>query len=379
MADFALYRDTTRIAQPVDQRALTARFTREATEFIARAWERPFLLVLAHTAPHIPLHPSPRFRGRSAIGRYGDVVEGLDCSTGEIVAALHRAGVDRDTLVLFTSDNGPFFEGSSGGLRGGKGSTWEGGYRVPLIASWPAVIATHGVASSMTMNIDLLPTIAEAIGVRPATMLLDGRSLMPVLAGTDRTAHGYLYFFDDETIVGLRSADWKLVTHAYYRVNIGSLENFARLPGFDGPHDLLFDLAGMVGEQYDVGDRHPQVRQRLRSTLRQARSEFDRLRTHAPAPVHPQRHTARPTAPACPHGDRRARPRLGPGPPRSRCRGGTPRPQPHKKAPGRSTATGGVVPSSTARQNLKDRLAPKVRGCGRRRIPLRPKFSWVPV
>ncbi|MFO1375783.1 MAG: sulfatase [Steroidobacteraceae bacterium] len=288
MPDFALYRDATRIEQPVDQRRLTEHYTQAATEFIAHTSSRPFLLVVAHTAPHIPLHPSQRFRGRSAAGLYGDVVEELDWSTGEILAALRRAGVARDTLVVFTSDNGPFFEGSAGGLRGGKGNVWEGGYRVPLIARWPAVIRPRRTATSMTMNIDLLPTVAEAVGVRPTAAVLDGRSLLPVFRGADRTAHEYLYFFNNETVVGLRTAEWKLVTHAYYTTSLGSFENFARLPGFDGPYELLFDRRGMDDEAYGVGDREPRILNRLREELRRARAEFDPLRTHAPEPVFPQ-------------------------------------------------------------------------------------------
>jgi arylsulfatase A len=279
MPDFALYANDQKIEFPVDQKTLTRRYTEKAVEFIRSAGSKPFLLFLAHTAPHIPLHASHGFHGRSSAGVYGDVVEELDWSTGELLSALKEQGVLDDTLVIVTSDNGPFFEGSTAGLKGGKGNSWEGGYRVPFIASWPRVIRPGKAMRSMTMNIDVLPTLAEALGVRPAAELIDGRSLMPVFRGADVSAHEFLYYFNNERVVGVRTDRWKFVTHAYYTGSLGAFESFDRLPGFTTSYDLLFDAQGQDGESYSYADRHPDVVTAMRRELVRARSEFDRLRT----------------------------------------------------------------------------------------------------
>jgi uncharacterized sulfatase len=288
MPDFALYADDRKIESPVDQYSLTRRYTEKAVEFIRSAGSHPFLLVLAHTSPHIPLHASRRFQGRSSAGTYGDVVEELDWSTGELLAALQEEGVLNDTLVIFTSDNGPFFEGSTAGLKGGKGTSWEGGYRVPFMASWPRVIRPGRTMHSMTMNIDILPTIAEALGVQPSARIIDGRSLLPVFRGADVSAHEYLYFFNNERIVALRTDRWKLVTHAYYTGSLGAFEHFDRLPGFSSSYDLLFDTRGQDGESYSYADRHPDVVAAMQRELARVRAQFEPLRTHALEPTFPE-------------------------------------------------------------------------------------------
>ena len=280
MPDFALYANDQRIEYPVDQSTLTRRFTEKAVEFIRNAGSKPFLLVLAHTAPHIPLYPSRAFHGKSSAGAYGDVVEEIDWSTGELLRTLKERGVLEDTIVIFTSDNGPFFEGSTGGLRGGKGNSWEGGYRVPFIVSWPRTIRPGRTMRSMTMNIDVLPTIAEALGVKPAAEILDGRSLVSAFRGKDVSAHEFLYYFNNERVVALRTDRWKFVTHAYYTSSLGSFEKFDGLPGFSAPYDLLFDANGQDGESYSHADRHPDVVASMRRELARARAEFDPLRTH---------------------------------------------------------------------------------------------------
>jgi len=288
MPEFTLYDDAKRIEETLDQRTLTTRYTQKAVEFVSRESAHPFLLVVAHTFPHIPLYASERFLGKSAAGRYGDTVEELDWSTGEIMRALRNAKISRNTLVIFTSDNGPFFEGSTAGLKGGKGNSWEGGYRVPFIASWPAVIKKHRTVRSMTMNIDVLPTIAEAIGVQPHAEVLDGRSLMPLFRGADKSAHEYLYFFNNETVVGLRSPEWKLVTHAYYTGSLGAFEKFDQLPGFQSSYELLLDANGIDGEAYNMADRYPQIMTSLRRELHRVRAQLYPLRTHAPEPTYPE-------------------------------------------------------------------------------------------
>ena len=279
MPNFALYDGDELVEQPVDQGSLTRRYTDRAVRFISEHSAGPFMLFLAHTFPHIPLYASEEFHGKSGAGLYGDTVEELDWSTGQVLAALEEHGVLENTLVIFTSDNGPFFEGGTGGLRGGKGTSWDGGYRVPLIASWPGVIAAGRVIGAMAMNIDVLPTIAEILGLEPAAAVVDGRSLLPVFRGAEESPHEFLYYFNNERVVGVRSQHWKYVTHAYYLANLGAFEKFDQLPGFAAPYEMLLDAAGIDGEAYSYADRFPGILSEHKEALMSARRQFGALRT----------------------------------------------------------------------------------------------------
>jgi uncharacterized sulfatase len=279
MPGFALYEGDVVIEDPVDQRLLTKRYTQQAVRFIEDNAKRPFLLFVSHTFPHIPLFVSEQFRGSSDAGLYGDTVEELDWSTGQIIKALEGAGLADKTLVVFTSDNGPFFEGATLGLKGGKGTTWEAGYRVPFIVYWPSVAEAGRVSDAMVMNIDLLPTIADAIGEEPAAEKIDGKSLLPLLRGEESSPHHYLYYFNNERVVGVRSQDWKYVTHSYYTGSLGAFEKFDQLPGFESSYDLLFDARGQDGEAYSYADRYPKVLDEHKAAIDRARAEFDPLRT----------------------------------------------------------------------------------------------------
>lgn len=289
MSDFALYEGTQRVEYPVRQETLTARYTRRAVQFIRRSAGNPFLLVVSHTFPHIPLYASNEFSRTSDAGTYGDVVQEIDWSTGELMKALAETGVLDNTLVLFTSDNGPFFEGGAAPLRGGKGSTWDGGYRVPFIAFWPRGILPGRVSNSMVSNIDILPTVADVVGLKPAAEEIDGRSLLPVFQDPRRQIHEYLYYFDNERVVGVRSPRWKLVSHGYYRRHLGAFEAFAQLPGFQAPYDLLFDMQGEGVESYSYADRYPAVVSRLKNALQVFRREVEPLQTRPPGPEFPAR------------------------------------------------------------------------------------------
>lgn len=288
MPDFALFEGNDVIEKPVDQSTLTRRYTQKAVEFITENPTEPFLLLVSHTFPHIPLHASDEFHGSSAAGLYGDTVEELDWSMGQIVAALHETNVFDNTIVIFTSDNGPFFEGSTAGLKGGKGNSWEGGYRVPFIVSWPHVIKPGWVSDSITMNIDVLPTIADLIGVKPAAEVIDGLSLMPVFQDPDNSPHDFLYFFNNENVVGIRSQDWKYVTHAYYTGSLGAFEKFDQLPGFNSPYDMLLDANGVNGEAYSYADRYPVIVKSFKKALNNARSEFYPLRSRSSERTYPE-------------------------------------------------------------------------------------------
>ena len=288
MPDFALYDGLEKIEEPVQQRTLTRRYTRAATSFVNEHADGPFLLYVAHTSPHIPLYASEEFAGASNAGIYGDVVEELDWSTGEIIAALERNGLFDNTLIVFTSDNGPFFEGSTAGLKGGKGNTWEGGYRVPFILSWPAVVTEGRTVEAIATNIDIMPTIADILDLQPKAEILDGESLRPLLDGDDVLPERYVYYFNNEAVVGLRDQNWKYLTHTYYTGSIGAFEKFDQLPGFESSYDMLFDAHGVDGESYSLADRNPEAVARMKRQLAHAREEFDALRTRPPEPTYPR-------------------------------------------------------------------------------------------
>jgi len=283
MSPLRLYRGKDVVADPVDQTQLTALYTTETVNFIRAHAGQPFFILLSHTFPHIPLHASAAFIGKSAAGLYGDAVEELDWSLGEVLAAVAKQGLDDGTLIIFTSDNGAWFEGSNGGLRDMKGLTWDGGYRVPFLARWPGQIPAGTRSAAISMNIDLLPTLAGLAGIGPSKLPpLDGRDVWPVLASRAASPHEKLLLFSDEDVVAIRTQRWKYLERAWYRRNYIAFENIKAAMGFDYP--LLFDMDEDNAERYSVADRHPQELQMMRALLEQARSEFEPLRTQ-PAPA----------------------------------------------------------------------------------------------
>ena len=291
MPNFALYRGEQKIEQPVAQATLTRRYTEEAVQFIEANSTRPFFLYMAHTFPHIPLFASKEFVGKSDAGLYGDAVEEIDWSTGQIVKALKKLGLYDNTLILFTSDNGAWWEGSNGSSRGAKGSTWDAGYRVGLVASWPNVIPPGRRSDALSVNIDLLPTIADATNSElSADQNIDGRSLLPLLTDNtdEQSPHRYFYYFNNEEIAGIRDERWKLLTRAYYRRHLGALDKFAQLPEFDGAYWLLFDLDDDRSERYSMAREYPEVVRRLSEEMTRAEKMFrqtatrDRQTTYPP-------------------------------------------------------------------------------------------------
>ncbi len=270
-AEQSLYRNAQVIDEPFKQSTLTRRFTGEAVRFIENSAHQPFFLFMSHTAPHIPLVPSPVFTGTSRAGAYGDVVQELDWSAGQVLDAIERNDLVDNTVILFTSDNGPFPEGSTGGLRGGKGTAWDGGYRVPFIARWPGHIAAGNIADAMAMNIDLLPTVAAITGAPLSqSVKIDGRNILPVVLGNvDVSPHKVLYFFNNERIAALRTQDWKMVVQASYR------DIQRRLP----EHDvlLLFDMRVDPQERYSLAAHRPGKWQELQALLELGQQELEVL------------------------------------------------------------------------------------------------------
>ncbi len=266
-----LMRDTEIVETDPDQTQLTTRYTEEALDFIAEHKDRPFFLYLAHAMPHVPLFVSEKFRGRSSRGLYGDVVMEVDWSVGRVVARLRELGLDENTVIVFTSDNGPWLDygidgGSAGPLRGGKGQLWEGGVRVPAIVRRTKQIAPGRRIVQPAGLIDLYPTLAEVAGATvDDSPVRDGRSLLPLLTGdaSDTTEiHDHFYYFggghpDGEVHVGaVRDQRWKL--HVMWR-------NEALSPV------ALYDIQRDVSERFDRLDQHPDIAARLLA----AALEFD--------------------------------------------------------------------------------------------------------
>jgi arylsulfatase A-like enzyme len=262
---FALYRnESIDVAPPVDQRTLTSRYTREATTFITEHANRPFFLYFAHNFPHDPLFVSEQRSGNSDAGLFGDVLEEIDDSVGEIVATLERTGKLENTLIIISSDNGPWFLGDAGNQRGRKGNTFEGGMRVPFIAHWPAAIPGGRVEAAMAMGTDLVPTILEILQLPlPSDRTLDGRSILDVLISGAPTPHDYLYYLDGETLFAVRDQRFKYRGAA--GVSYGTDETPIAVP--IPQKEWLFDLENDRRESYDTSTRHPQELRRLRAAF----------------------------------------------------------------------------------------------------------------
>lgn len=273
MAPFQLYRDNQIIEDPVDQTTLTQRYTSEALRFIEQNKDNPFFLYIPHSFPHVPLFVTEEFEGQSSAGLYGDVVETIDWSMGQILEKLNELGIDENTMVIFTSDNGPWFEGSSGQFRNRKGTSWEGGLRVPFIARWPSIIPRNQRNSHAAMNIDVLPTILDFAGVSLSSETRpDGRSLRGVLTNGEGSPHDYLYLFNNDRIAAVRSGKWKLVVETFYRTGVPSFDN---PNSYYAPNGLLFDLEKDPSETYSFTREFPGVAEALHSQLIKGQKALD--------------------------------------------------------------------------------------------------------
>lgn len=250
---------------------LTERFFARGFQFIEANKDRPFFLMLTLTAPHVPLDPHPDHAGQSAAAEYGDVVEEIDDNVGRLMHQLKTLGLDNDTLVILTSDNGPWWEGSSGGLRDRKGGAgWEGGYRVPFIARQPGRIPAGLVNDSMAMNIDLLPTIVRWTGGAVPDVELDGADIASLLTiPRAPSPHGELVLFINEDVAAVRTQRWKYVVRSFYRTYEGVLDA-------PGRNDwvLLVDIEKDPAESYDVSSLHPDVLADMAARVAKARATF---------------------------------------------------------------------------------------------------------
>jgi uncharacterized sulfatase len=280
--DVPLMRNDVVIERPVDHRTLTKRYTEEALRFIDANRSRPFFLYLAHSMPHIPLARSADYVDHSSGGMYGDVIEEIDWSTGKVLDALRAAGIDRETLVIFTSDNGPWlpFEthgGSAGPLRGGKGTTWEGGVRTPAIFWWPGSVRP-GTVTDMGSGLDVITTAAAIAGARmPSDRVIDGVDLSPALRGTGESQRHSLFYYWNSELRAVRKGRYKahFITSGAY--GLGEARTTHTPP-------LLFDLAADPGERFDIAAAHPEIVADLvreadahRRTVTPTRPLFDEL------------------------------------------------------------------------------------------------------
>jgi arylsulfatase A-like enzyme len=265
-----------------DQTYVTTWYTRRAVEFIQRYKDRPFFLYVPHSLPHVPLFVSDRFRGKSGAGLYGDVIMELDWSVGQIMQALKDNGLDEKTLVVVASDNGPWLlygnhAGSSGPLREGKATSFEGGVRVTCIMRWPGHIPAGRTCTELAATIDLLPTFARLAAARLPKHKIDGRDIWPLMAGEPgaKSPHDAYYVYWNRHLQAVISGHWKLhFPHSYPQPHP---------PGQDGKPgkyrtlkigQALFDLRADVGEQRDVAAEHPDVVARLRALADRARADL---------------------------------------------------------------------------------------------------------
>lgn len=260
--DVPLMENETIIERPANQHTLTKRYTEKSLEFIANNQDKPFFLYLAHSMPHIPLFASDGFDGKSNRGLYGDVVEELDWSVGQIINKLKELNLEENTLVIFTSDNGPWLVkkengGSSGLLKDGKGTTWEGGMRVPMIAWWPENIPENTISEEVVSTLDLLPTFASITNTDLPDVQLDGANVVDILKGAKYKNDRAFVYYRRNNIYALRLGK--------YKAHFISQTNYPAGPkNFHDP-PLLYDLEADPSEKYNISENHPEVLEKIKT------------------------------------------------------------------------------------------------------------------
>lgn len=282
-----LIEDNEIIARVRDQSWMTTWITERSVRFINEKKDKPFFLYLAHPQPHVPLFTSPKHSGSSDQGKYGDVIHEIDWSTGQILAALEKTGVTENTLVVFTSDNGPWMvygnhAGGVGPLRGCKGNCWEGGVRVPCVMQWPAKLKANSVVKTPLMTIDLLPTIAKILEVPLPDKPIDGKDAWPVISGqqTDPVQEAYYFWYKRNDLEAMRMGKWKLqFPHTFRNSKITPAND-----GHAGKYVMqksgleLYDLEADIGESKNIATQHPAIVSKMQALAFEKRSELgDRL------------------------------------------------------------------------------------------------------
>jgi arylsulfatase A-like enzyme len=309
-----LFENETVVARDPDQSQFTKQITERSVRFIDRHKDGPFFLYVAHVMPHVPIFASEKFRGTSRRGLYGDVVQELDWSVGEILAALKRNGLDEKTLVVFTSDNGPFLSygehaGSAGPFRGGKLTTFEGGVRMPGIVRRTGHVPAGRVTDEMATTMDLYVTIARVVGAKLPDVKLDGIDIAPLLSGrANAKGRETFWYYSGDELQAVRQGDWKLhLPHEYLEVagapgRSGKPSNFGQIKptaieqsgirGIASRHGYrvqamgltLYNLKDDPGEKTDVAAKHPDVVKRLQAVAAEARADLGDSLTKARGP-----------------------------------------------------------------------------------------------
>lgn len=268
-----------------EQGLLTQKLTQRAIDFIKKNKKKPFFLYLPHPMPHVPIAASPNFKGKSKQGLYGDVMMEMDWSVGEIMKTLSENRLDNNTLVIFTSDNGPWSNfgnhaGSSGGFREGKGTTFEGGQRVPCIMRWKGVIPAGLVCNQLTSTIDILPTLGALTHTKLPPSRIDGVNMLPILRGDMlyEPRKYFYYYYQKNALQAVRRDNWKLVLEHKGRSYVGQLPGDNGFPG-DAPENIergmaLYDLRRDPAEAYDVQKKYPDILIELLKVAEQARDDL---------------------------------------------------------------------------------------------------------
>lgn len=271
--DIPLMEGNDTIAVNPNQNTLTQKYTERAIDFITRHSQNPFFIYVPFAMPHIPLHPGGKFTGKSLRGKYGDVVEELDWSVGEILNALEKNKLSENTLVIFASDNGPWLiknqeAGSSGLLRDGKGSTWEGGMRVPMMASWKGKIAPASLTTQPTSTLDLYTSLLKLVGQKiPEGTIYDGKDVSNIFLGekkSEKVEHPFFYY-GPKKLHAIRKGKWKLHIHT---------SSQTRKDYFNGTLPLLFNLNEDPSEKYDLSKQHPDVVNTLLQEIENHKNEL---------------------------------------------------------------------------------------------------------
>ncbi|MFO0936014.1 MAG: sulfatase [Gemmataceae bacterium] len=272
--------------KPEDMARLTKQYTDHAVSFINRNKSKPFFLYVAHSMPHVPLYAGAEAKGKSRGGVYGDVIQELDGSVGKILDAIQANGLDDKTLVIFTSDNGPWLSygnhaGSALPLREGKGTVWEGGVRVPCVIRWPGQIPAGKVQREPMMTIDILPTVAKLIGAELPKHKIDGLDIWPLLkgeAGAKSPHEAFYFYYQDNQLQAVRSGKWKLMLPHTYRSMDGQAMGKDGIPGKYKQIKLsnaeLYDLESDVGETTNLAAKFPAEVERIQKLAEAARDDL---------------------------------------------------------------------------------------------------------
>ena len=278
--------DTLKVLSTLEEQTqLTTLYTERAVSFIRKNKKKPFFLYLPHTMPHVPLAVSDKFKGKSQLGIYGDVMMEIDWSVGQIMKTLKELKLDKNTLVIFTSDNGPWLNfgdhaGTTGGLREGKATTWEGGQLVPCIMRWKDKIKGGQVCNQLISSIDIFPMLASICDAPLPSRKIDGINIWPLISGETEISprHQFWYYFDANNLKAVRDERWKLVFPHTQRTYEGNLPGKDGVGGKTSQRTIteieLYDLRRDPGERYDVKELYPEVITKLNKIAEEARADL---------------------------------------------------------------------------------------------------------